>query len=126
MKPLNGKGEANPKRPLTPEEGLRYAMSLPVSTTITGMEKLEILRQNLQIAQNFQPMSERRNGGVAEAFRSLWQRDGRFEHYKMSLQYDNPQARFAHGYPIDTAQNEVKQMIKETENTGLPYPEMKP
>jgi hypothetical protein len=51
--------------------------------------------------------------------------DGRFEHYKMSLQYDNPQARFAHGYPIDTAQNEVKQMIKETENTGHPYPEMK-
>ena len=32
-------------------------MSLPVATTITGMEKPEVLRQNLQIAQNFQPMT---------------------------------------------------------------------
>ncbi len=33
-------------------------MSLPVATTITGMEKLDVLEQNLKIAQNFQPMSE--------------------------------------------------------------------
>ena len=125
MKPLNGKGEAIQKGLLTPEEALRYAMSLPVSTTITGMEKLEILRQNLQIAQNFQPMSEEEMDELRKRLQPLAS-DGRFEHYKLSLQYDNPQARFAHGYPIDTAQNEVKQMIKETENTGLPYPEMKP
>jgi hypothetical protein len=51
---------------------------------------------------------------------------GDSSNYKMSLQFDNPQSRLAHGYPIDPAQNEVKQMIKETENSGLPYPEMKP
>jgi aryl-alcohol dehydrogenase-like predicted oxidoreductase len=124
MKPLTGKGEPLKKGVLTPEEALRYAMSLPVATTITGMEKPEVLQQNLKIAQNFQPMS-------ADEMEALRKRvsgpaaDGRFEHYKVSLQFDNPEARWAHGFPIDPQQIEVKEMMKESENTGLPYPEMK-
>jgi hypothetical protein len=51
LKPLNGKGEAIQKSLLILEEALRYPVSLPVSTTITGMEKLEILRKELQIAE---------------------------------------------------------------------------
>jgi aryl-alcohol dehydrogenase-like predicted oxidoreductase len=124
MKPLSGKGDPLKKGVLTPEEALRYAMSLPVATTITGMEKPEVLQQNLKIAQNFQPMS----AGEMEALRqrvAVVSADGRFEHYKVSLQYDNPEARWAHGFPIDPQQMEVKEMMKETENTGLPYPEMK-
>ena len=54
MKPLNGHGDAIKHGVLTAEEALRYAMSLPVATTITGMEKPEILQQNLRVAQNFQ------------------------------------------------------------------------
>ena len=38
MKPINGHGEPVKKGVLTAEEALRYAMSLPVTTTITGME----------------------------------------------------------------------------------------
>jgi predicted aldo/keto reductase-like oxidoreductase len=124
MKPLTGKGEPIKKSVLTPEEALRYAMSLPVATTITGMEKPEVLQQNLRIAQNFQPMS----AAEMEALRqrvSAVSADGRFEHYKVSLQFDNPEARWAHGFPIDPQQIEVKEMLKETDNTGLPYPEMK-
>ena len=49
--------------------------------------------------------------------------DGRFEHYKMSLQYDNPEARMAHGFPIDSEEKEVKQMLQEAKNTGRSYPE---
>jgi hypothetical protein len=48
--------------------------------------------------------------------------DGRFEHYKMSLQFDNPEARLAHGFPIDPEQMEVKQMLLEAKNTGRPFP----
>ena len=39
--------------------------------------------------------------------------DGRFEPYKMSLRYDNPQARLAHGFPLDPTQKEVQQMLYE-------------
>jgi uncharacterized protein len=121
MKPLTGKGEPLQKNVCSVEEMLRYAMSLPVATTITGMEKPDVLRQNLNIAQGFQPMSE----GEMEALRKRCAQpaaDGRFEHYKMSLQFDNPEARLAHGFPIDPEQLEVKQMMAEAKNTGHPFP----
>ena len=124
MKPLGGKGDAIKKGLFSAQDGLRYAMSLPVTTTITGMEKPEILHQNLQIAQNFKPMAENEMEKLREHCRQM-AADGRFEHYKVSLQYDNPEARFAHDFPIDDQQMEVKQMIKETDNTGLPFPEVK-
>jgi hypothetical protein len=48
--------------------------------------------------------------------------DGRFELYKLSLKFDNPEARLAHDFPLDMQQIEVKQMMKATENTGHPFP----
>ena len=39
MKPLNGHGDAILHGAITAEEALRYAMSLPVCTTITGIDK---------------------------------------------------------------------------------------
>jgi hypothetical protein len=50
--------------------------------------------------------------------------DGRFELYKVSLKYDNPEARLAHEFPLDLQQKEVKEMMRSTENTGHPYPQM--
>ena len=123
MKPLTGQGEPLQKNVLTVKEMLRYAMSLPVATTITGMEKVDVLRQNLKIAQEFEPMS----AAEMEALRARCKKlaaDGRFEHYKMSMQFDNPEARMAHDFPIDPEQMEVKEMIKEATNTGMPYPEL--
>ena len=39
------------------EEALRYAMSMPVATTISGMDSLDVLRQNLMIVRGFEPMA---------------------------------------------------------------------
>ncbi len=119
MKPLSGHGEAIQKGVITPEEGLRYAMSLPVAVTITGIDKPEVLRQNLKIAQNFQPMSPHEMQTLRD--RCALYCDGRFELYKTSLKFDNPQARIAHGFPLDDQQAEVKEMLKESTNTGKPY-----
>ena len=129
MKPFTGKGDPLKKGllglgVLTAEEALRYAMSLPVTTTITGMEKLEVLHQNLQIAQNFQPMTPEEMEALRQRC-SAYAADGRYEHYKVSLQFDNPEARWAHGFPIDPQEKEVKEIMKETDNTGLPYPVVK-
>ncbi len=105
----------------TPEETLRYAMSLPVATTITGMEKPEVLKQNLAIAQNFQPMSEAEMRGLRE--RCAQYGDGRFELYKTSIKYDNPEARMAHGFPVDMQSTEMREMLKATKNDGKPFQE---
>jgi uncharacterized protein len=40
------------------EKALRYTLSLPISTTIVGMESMEQLERNLAVADHFVPMSE--------------------------------------------------------------------
>jgi hypothetical protein len=39
-------------------ESLRYVFSLPISTAIVGMKTLSELKQNVEIARNFTPMTE--------------------------------------------------------------------
>jgi len=58
MKSLGGEGNRVKKRAVTVTEALRYAMSLPVGTTVSGIDSLKILRQNLRIAAAFEPMIE--------------------------------------------------------------------
>ena len=42
----------------TPEECLRYALSLPTSVVITGIDKPKILKQAIAMATTFQPMND--------------------------------------------------------------------
>lgn len=123
MKPLQGHGDAIKKGVISAEEALCYAMSLPVTTTISGIDKAEVLQQNLKIAQGFQPMSAAQMQQVRERVKEH-AADGRFELYKLSLKFDNPEARLAHEFPLDMQQTEVKEMLRETENTGHPYPKL--
>jgi len=124
MKPLNGHADAIRHGDISAEEALRYAMSLPVTTTITGIDKPEVLRQNLRIAQGFQPMTAQEMQALRDRVR-VHAADGRFELYKVSLKFDNPEARLAHEFPLDTKQAEVQEMLMSTENTGHPFPELK-
>ena len=65
MKSMGGSGEIIIGGAATPQEALRYAMSLPVATTISGVESMEILQQNLAIARGFQPMTDAGDAGAA-------------------------------------------------------------
>jgi len=120
MKPISGHGEPVSRGVITAPEALRYAMSLAVATTITGMESLDVLHQNLAIAQGFEPMSQPDMQALRERVKSQ-AADGRFELYKMSLKFDNPEARLAHEFPVDMQQVEMKEMIQVTKNTGHPF-----
>src|ERR1700728_4832224 len=57
MKSLGGNGQPIVQGVVTVDEALRYAMSLPVATTVSGIDSLAVLRQNLAIARGFQPMT---------------------------------------------------------------------
>jgi uncharacterized protein len=110
MKPMGGMALAIKHGVLTAEEMLRYAMSLPVATTISGMDSAEVLQKNLGVAYGFTPMT-------ADEMKALRARcaevaaDGRYEPYKLSLAFDNPQARLSHGFPLDIKQKEVQEML---------------
>lgn len=69
------------------EEALRYAMSLPVSVTLTGCDSMERVEQALRVATAFQPMQ------VAEVEALLARTaepggDGEDERYKTTDRYD--------------------------------------
>lgn len=98
MKSLGGGGEMIKHGAITAEEGLRYAMSLPVATTISGIDSLEILEQNLAIARGFRPMSEQEMAVLRDRVRPL-AADGRYELFKTTKQYDGDVGREQHGYP---------------------------
>ena len=123
MKPVCGRGEPVQKGVLSAEEAVRYAMSLPVATTLVGMEKPEYLRQNLKLAQSLKPMSPQEMQALRDRVRPQ-AGDGRFEPYKVSLKFDNPEARLSHDFPLDSQQAEVKELMKAYENTGKPFAEI--
>lgn len=41
----------------TPEELMRYGLSLPVASAVVGMPKMQHIEQNIQFAKNFKPLS---------------------------------------------------------------------
>jgi aryl-alcohol dehydrogenase-like predicted oxidoreductase len=98
MKSLGGDGSAVKKRAVAVDAALRYAMSLPVATTVSGIDSLRILRQNLRIARGFKPMSERQLEEHRKRLAPV-AADGRFELYKTTAIFDGDEGRKAHGYP---------------------------
>jgi aryl-alcohol dehydrogenase-like predicted oxidoreductase len=111
MKSFGGTAASIKRGLVKPEELLRYAMSLPVAVTISGMDSLNVLRQNLKVARGFTPMTEKEMKALRDRCAAV-AADGRFEPYKASLQFDNPQARQAHDFPLDAQNKEVKEMFR--------------
>jgi uncharacterized protein len=93
-----GAGQAVKHKAVTPADALRYAMSLPVTTTISGMDSTRVLRQNLKVARGFKPMTQQE----MQAYRMRLAdqaADGRFELYKTTAQHDGVEGREQHGFP---------------------------
>jgi aryl-alcohol dehydrogenase-like predicted oxidoreductase len=102
MKSMSGSGESIVNGALTPTEALSYAMSVRgVSTTISGMDSMAVLDQNLEILRGFKPLSERQMTQMREHGREF--RDGRYELFKSTVKYDGDVGREQHGYPTPTA-----------------------
>jgi aryl-alcohol dehydrogenase-like predicted oxidoreductase len=98
MKSLGGDGRVIKKRAARVAEALRYAMSLSVCTTVSGIDSLKVLRQNVRIARDFSPMTSRE--------RHIYERslvdvalDGRFELYKTTAEHEGAVGRAQHGFP---------------------------
>lgn len=98
MKSLGGSGEFIREGAITPEQALRYAMSLPVTTTISGMESMEVLKQNLAVAQGFSPMTAQEMTLIRSRCRPE-AADGHLELFKTTTKYDGDVGRQQHGYP---------------------------
>ena len=93
MKPLGGSFILQSKTVSAPD-CLRYALSLPVSVTITGMDSMARVEQAVKVARGFQPLSEKQIQALLAKTEKV-AKGGALEKYKTSTHFDgttqNPQ-----------------------------------
>src|ERR1700734_745313 len=101
MKSLGGSGELVREGAVVVTMGLRDAMSLPVAVTISGIDSLSVLHQNLEVARGFQPFSAAEMQTIREGCR-FGAADGHMELFKTTKKYDGDLGREMHGFPSST------------------------
>ena len=60
------------KTDISVQDAIRYSLSLPISTLVSGIDSIEVLEQNLKIAREFKKMSEKE-------LNELWEKYSEFE-----------------------------------------------
>jgi len=105
MKSMGGDGAAVKKKVVSPQDALRYAMSLPVATTVSGIDSMKVLRQNLGVARGFRPMTSRQMAALRRKMAGPAS-DGRFELYKTTAKHEADEGRKQHGFPPQQAQGD--------------------
>lgn len=98
MKSLGGNARVVRKKAARVADALRYAMSLQVCTTVSGIDSLRVLRQNLRIARGFSPMTAKERSAYETSLGDV-AADGRFELYKTTAEHEGEVGRRQHGYP---------------------------
>lgn len=87
MKPI-GNGIILRSKTVSARECLRYALSLPASVVITGIDSMEVLRQACEVAESFEPMTEAERSSLL-AKTAPAARRGEFEPFKVSSIFDS-------------------------------------
>ena len=98
MKSLGGAAQFINNAGLSVEQCRRYALSLPISTLISGLVSLDELQQAIALARNFTPLTEGEKAELLEQVRGE-ATDGRHEWFKTTQYYDSKPHRDQHGFP---------------------------
>ncbi len=96
MKSLSGNAEPIKHKIITVEEALRYVLSLPIASLVSGIDSREVLQQNLEIVRRFTPMTLAERNALRTRV-AVYAMDGRFERFKSSDRWDGPIGRQQHG-----------------------------
>ena len=98
MKSLGGDAQIIKGAGLTAEECRAYALSLPISTLVCGIESEENIRQDAGIAREFVQATADQLDDIRERVREH-ATDGRYEWFKTTQYYDSKVHRIQHGFP---------------------------
>lgn len=97
MKSLGGRGEIVSKAGVPVEDALRYVLSLPISSLVSGIDSEKVLDQNLKIVREFRPITAEERARIEQSTLKV-AGDGRFELFKSSKVFDGPVHRKQHGF----------------------------
>jgi predicted aldo/keto reductase-like oxidoreductase len=101
MKSLGGRGNIVQGTGIAVEDALRYVLSLPIATLVTGIDSEKVLDQNLKIAREFAPMSPDEIAALEAKVKPL-AGDGRLELFKSTQMFDGVAHRRQHGFEVRT------------------------
>jgi aryl-alcohol dehydrogenase-like predicted oxidoreductase len=87
MKPL-ASGQILNSKTVTPIECLHYALNLPTSVVITGIDSLQILKQTLEAARTFKPLSAPEVAALLERTAAA-AATGQYEKFKTDKVFDS-------------------------------------
>ena len=82
-----GSGDILKSGVVSPDECLRYALSLPTSVVITGIDSKEVLAQAFRVARTFKPLSPEERASLLARTAPAAQ-DGKHELFKTAQKYD--------------------------------------
>jgi aryl-alcohol dehydrogenase-like predicted oxidoreductase len=89
-----GSGVILQSKVVTPLECLQFAMSLPTSTVISGIDSMDVLRENLKAVRTFKPLDSEQMASLLRRTAAA-AREGRYEPFKTTQHFDgtahNPQ-----------------------------------
>lgn len=100
MKSLGGSGSIVTQAGISPQDAIRYVLSLPIASLVSGIDSEKVLDQNLAIARNFKPMTADEIQKL-ESHTKPMAADGRYELFKTSKVFDGPVHRKQHGFATD-------------------------
>jgi predicted aldo/keto reductase-like oxidoreductase len=100
MKSLGGTGNIVSQAGVPVEDALRYVLSLPISTLVSGIDSEKVLDQNLKIVREFQPLTPAERARIEQSTVKV-AGDGRFELFKSSKVFDGPVHRKQHGFDTE-------------------------
>ena len=95
----NGGGKIVKEGVATVEECLRFALGQPIASLVSGIDSMDVLKQNLKVARDFKPLQ-------GEELEKLLAKvkpqatDGRHELFKSSMTFDGPYHRQQHGFAV--------------------------
>jgi predicted aldo/keto reductase-like oxidoreductase len=86
MKSMGG-GVILKSKTVKPIECLHYALNLPTSTVITGIDSMDVLDQAIEAARTFKPMTKEQISSLL-ARTAAAAKEGRFELFKTATEFD--------------------------------------
>ena len=107
MKAVGGRGQFLTTAGLTVTECLRFSLSQPIATLVSGMSSIAMVEENTAVARTFTPMSDQEQAELLHRVRPV-AADGRCEWYKSTQFFDAPIHRDQHGFPDLPASSVVR------------------
>jgi uncharacterized protein len=84
---------------LTPDECYRFCLSQPVTTQVMGINSMQQLKQDVELARAFKPLTPEENRKLMSRVKDL-AGDGRHELFKSTKVFDGPHHRKQHGFDL--------------------------